>query len=63
MRPLDEEYELRAHPTLIGHFFDTVRVLGGLPGLLMIAAGAAAFYGYVLYAIRTGRERRIRKRE
>lgn len=63
MRTLDEDYELGANPTLVGHLFDTIRVLGGIQGLLLIAVAAAAFYSYVLYMIRTGREKRLRKRE
>ena len=63
MRVLDEDFELGANPTLIGHFFDTIRVLGGLQGLFLIAVGAAVFYGYVLHMIRSGREKRMRKRE
>ena len=63
MRTLDEDYELGSSRTLISHLFDTIRVLGGLQGLLLIAVAAAMFYGYVLYTIRTGREKRMRKRE
>lgn len=65
MRHLDEDYESGiAHPkgSLLAHLHDTIRILGGIPGLLLIGVGAALFYGFILYTIKTGRAKRLRKR-
>jgi hypothetical protein len=64
MRHMDEDHELRdSHSAawLIDHFFDTINILGGIQGLFLIGIGAALFHSYVVYAIRVGREKRLKK--
>ena len=60
---LDHEFEL-SHSTvkfLYDHYFDTIDALGGLKGMFLILIGCILFYGYVMYAIRSGRAKREAK--
>ena len=60
MKHLDETYEqggLNSND-FIEHFHDTIRICGGLKGLLLLGVASMAFYAIVLHTISTGRERR-----
>ena len=62
MRHLDHDWELeRAENFWIHHFWDTIRVLGGWKGMVVIALGLAAFYSFVVYTIDQGRKKRESK--
>ena len=60
MRHLDENYEEGGihSNNLIDHFHDTIRICGGIKGLILMGFLAMLFYSFVLYTIRSGRERR-----
>ena len=60
MRHLDEEHELSRSVVkfMLDHLYDTINVLGGTRGLFFIALGCILFYVYVVYAMRTSREKR-----
>ena len=61
MRHLDEKYERGGglySNDFIEHFHDTIRICGGVTGLILLGLASMAFYAVVLYTISTGRERR-----
>jgi hypothetical protein len=65
MKHLNEDYERRGfgHSTdsFIGHFFDTINLLGGVKGLFLIGFCAMIGYASILYTIKTSREKRRSK--
>ena len=61
---LDHDWELeRAENFWIHHFWDTIRVLGGWKGMLVLALGLAGFFTFVTYTIEQGRIRREKARK
>jgi len=62
MKHLNEDYERRGsgHSTdsFLGHFYDTVSLLGGIKGLFTIGCFAMVAYAYILYTITNSREKR-----
>ena len=63
MRHMDEDYEVGGKHSLsiIEHFHDTIRIVGGWQGIIALTLGVMVFYGFVLYTVTTGRERRQRE--
>lgn len=62
-RHLDHDWELEKPLNFwVHHFWDTIRVLGGWKGLLILFILMGCFYGFVVYTIEQGRKRREKQR-
>lgn len=60
MKHLDSQYELEnpLDATLISHFYDTIELLGGWKGLIILALCIGIFHAIVDYVITSGRKKR-----
>ena len=62
MRHLDDRHwDLDTAFSVVGHWDDTLRALGGVPGVVIIGVVIAAFYYYVVYMINARHERMKKK--
>lgn len=64
MKHLDPDYEVDRPPMgLVPHFWDTINVLGGWRGMVLISIGVIIFYFVVDYAVMQGRKKRMIKKK
>jgi hypothetical protein len=64
MKHLDPDYEVDRPPMgLVPHFWDTINVLGGWRGMVLISIGVIIFYFVVDYAVMQGRKNRMIKKK
>jgi D-alanyl-lipoteichoic acid acyltransferase DltB (MBOAT superfamily) len=63
MKHLDPDWEVDKFTiNFIAHFWDTIEKLGGWKGLAILLVIIGAFYGYVMYAVKSGRKKRESKK-
>jgi hypothetical protein len=64
MKHLDPDYEVDRPPSgLIPHFWDTIDVLGGSRGMILLILGVIIFYFLIDYIVSQGRKKRMAKKK